>query len=77
MQPVQQSRMATLPNEATEAEAASSMSWRGRGQGGGGEVGGIGVGPGLRRWTTWQGRKVPVECGGRGGLVRQVNTRGM
>lgn len=41
MQPVQLSRMATLPNEAAEAEAASSMSWRGRGQGVGGEVGGM------------------------------------
>jgi hypothetical protein len=66
---VQLSRMATLPKEAAEAEAASSMSWKGRGQGVGGEVAmvvmerwmGVGVfvsrkrGAGCREWERQKG----------------------
>jgi hypothetical protein len=51
MHPVQLSRIATLPKEAAEAEAASSMSWSGQG---GEKVGGIVVSePEMRlRWSS-------------------------
>lgn len=51
MQPVQLSRIATLPNEAEEVDAASSMSWSGQG---GEKVGGIVVSePVVRvRWSS-------------------------
>ena len=66
---MQLSRMATLPKEAAEAEAASSMSWRGRGQGVGREVAMVVMERWMELVCLCAGKEALVVVGGRGRKV--------